>query len=191
MTAKLSMLRFYIATRPKEVEDDASETSDVILVSSHSSNETSTAQLQVRDAAVDFDVQSSLEMSVDAEITFGPLHDVVEDTGDTLISESFLIPTSPPNPEDVITIVIHHANTLHDMITAFSDAELLNKAVNVKRILPKTLKRQEVDPGSRVMFSADSGLNTTSDAHFVQQLKCPSFGMIFLLKHGRQLVESF
>ena len=74
MTAKLSMLRFYIATRPKEVEDDASETSDVVLVSSHSSNETSTAQLQVGDATVDFDVQSALEMSVDAEITFGPLH---------------------------------------------------------------------------------------------------------------------
>jgi len=66
------MLRFYIATRTKEVEDDASETSDVVLVSSHSSNETSTAQLQVEDATVDFDeLQPALEMSVDAEITFG------------------------------------------------------------------------------------------------------------------------
>ena len=149
MTAKLSMLRFYIATRPKEVEDDASETSDVVLVSSHSSNETSTAQLQVGDATVDFDVQSALEMSVDAEITFGPLHDIDEDTDDTLIYEGFLIPTSPPNPEDVITIVIHHANTLHDMITAFSDAEILNKAVNVKRILPDNT--EEAGSGSGVM----------------------------------------
>ncbi|KAL7379896.1 hypothetical protein ABVT39_007981 [Epinephelus coioides] len=149
MTAKLSMLRFYTATRPKEAEDDASKTSDVVVVSSHSSNETSTAELQVGDAIVDFEVQPALQMSVDAEITFGPLHNVDEDTDDMLIYEGFLMPTSPPNPEDVITITIHHANTLHDMITAFSDAEILNKAVNVKCILPDNT--EEAGSGSGVM----------------------------------------
>jgi len=74
----------------------------------------------------------------------GPLHDVDEDTDDTLLYEDFLMPTSPPNPEDVITITIHHANTLHDTITAFSAAEILNKAVNVKRILPDNTE----EPGS-------------------------------------------
>ena len=148
MTAKLSMLRFYIATRTREVTDDASETSDVILISSHTSNDTSTAELQVGDVIVTFDeAQPALNMSVDAEITFGPLHDVEADTDDTLIYEGFHIPTSPPNPEDVITITIHHANTLHDMITAFSDAEILNKAVNVK--LPDNT--EEAGSGSGVM----------------------------------------
>lgn len=93
MTAKLSMLRFCIATRPKEAEDDASERSDVVVVWSHSSSETSTAELQVGDAIVDSDeVQPALQMSVDAEITFGPLHDVDEDTDDTLIYEGFPCP---------------------------------------------------------------------------------------------------
>lgn len=152
----MSMLRFYIATRPIEVEDDASETFDVILVSSHSSNQTTppTAELQVGDAIVDCDeVQPALEMSVDAEINFGPLHDVDEDTDDTLVYEGFLMPTSPPNPEVVITVTVHHANTLHDMTNAFSDAQIL----------------------------------CTIYVHLTQQLKCHSFGMIFLLKYIRQL----
>ncbi|KAL7378358.1 hypothetical protein ABVT39_012398 [Epinephelus coioides] len=90
--------------------------------------------------------------------------------------EGFLMPTSPPYPEDVITITIHHANTLHDMITAFSDAEILNKAVNVKRILPDNT--EEAGSGSGVMrdvlscfwheFYERSTLGTVFKVPFIQ-----------------------
>lgn len=77
-TARLTMLHFYIATKPKELEDDASEKSEVILVSAHSGNEINTAELQVGDVMDDFDAdQPASEMSVVSEITFGPLY-VVE-----------------------------------------------------------------------------------------------------------------
>ena len=149
-TARLTMLRFYIATKPKDLEDDASETSEVILVSAHSGNEISTAELQVGEVMLGFDgVQSSLNVSVDSEITFGPIYGTEEDTEDTLIYEGFPMPTSPAHPEDVITITIHHANTLNDMITAFSDEEILKKALNVKRILPDN--KEEAGSGSGVL----------------------------------------
>lgn len=45
------------------------------------------------------------------------------------------MPTNPALPDDVITVTVHHANTFHDMITAFSYAEILNKALNERRIL--------------------------------------------------------
>ncbi|XP_038586911.1 uncharacterized protein LOC119912009 [Micropterus salmoides] len=147
-TSRLTMLRFYIATKQKEL-DDTSETSEVILVSAHSGNEINTADLQVEYVMGDFDgVQRSLDMSVDS-ITFGPLYSVEEDTDDTLIYEGFFTPPSPAHPEEVITITIHHANTLHDVITAFSDAEILNKALNVRRILPDN--KEEAGSGSGVL----------------------------------------
>lgn len=59
------------------------------------------------------------------------------------------MPTSPAHSKDVITITIHHANTLHDMITAFSDAEILNKALNVRHILPDN--KEEARSGSGVL----------------------------------------
>ena len=143
------MLRFYIATTPKELEDDASETSEVILVSAHNGNEINTAE-QVGDGIGDFDeVQPVLELSVDSEIANGPLHNFEEVTEDTLIFEGYLMPASPAHPGDVITITVHHANTCCDMITAFSDAEILNKARNVKHILPDT--KEEAGSGSGVM----------------------------------------
>lgn len=77
-------------------------------------------------------------------VTFGPLFDAKEDLEDTLIYKRL----HPLHPEDVITITVHHANTLHDMITAFSDPEILNKALNVKRILPDN---KEAGSGSGVL----------------------------------------
>nr|XP_023670815.1 uncharacterized protein LOC111845548 [Paramormyrops kingsleyae] len=149
-TAKLTMLCFYIATTPKGLEDDASGTSEVIFVSAHSASDISTADLQVGDVMGDFDgVQPGLEVSIDSEIAFAPLYDAEEDLEDTLIYEGLLVPASPPHPEDVITITVHHANTLHDMITAFSDPEILNKALNVKRILPDN--QEEAGSGSGVL----------------------------------------
>lgn len=52
-TTKMSMLRFYIATRPKEPEDESSETSEVILVPTHGGNEINGAELQVGDVIVE------------------------------------------------------------------------------------------------------------------------------------------
>ena len=149
-TVRLTMLRFYIATKPKELEDDASETSEVLLVSAHSGFENHSAEVQVEDVIGDFDgVHSALEMSVVSEITFGPIYGVEDDTEDTLIFEGLTMPASPTHPEEVITIAIHHANTLHDMITAFSDAEILNKTLKVTRILPDNT--EEADSGSGVL----------------------------------------
>ncbi|KAJ8007783.1 hypothetical protein DPEC_G00097780 [Dallia pectoralis] len=141
-TARLTMLRFYIATKPKHLEDDASKTSD--------GNEINAAELQVGEIMLGSDgVQSSLNLSVDSEITFGPIYSTEEDTEDTLIYEGFPMPASPPHPEDVIMITIHHANTFNDMITAFSDEEIFNRALNVRRILPDN--REEAGIGSGLL----------------------------------------
>ncbi|XP_030290693.1 uncharacterized protein LOC115592255 isoform X3 [Sparus aurata] len=149
-TARLTMLRFYVATKPKEHDDDTSETSEVILVSASGGSEITTVELQLGDVMVDFDgVQPALEMSVISEVTFGPHLGVEEDQEDTLIYEGFPMPTSPAHPDDVITVTLHHANTFHDMITAFSDAEILNKALNVRRILPDN--KEEAGSGSGVL----------------------------------------
>ncbi|KAI4802712.1 hypothetical protein KUCAC02_006291 [Chaenocephalus aceratus] len=51
--------------------------------------------------------------------------------------------------EKQLTITVHHANTLADMITAFSDAEILNKSLNVRRILPDN--KEEAGSGSGVL----------------------------------------
>ncbi|KAG8013690.1 hypothetical protein GBF38_022175, partial [Nibea albiflora] len=147
--AKMSMLRFYIATRPKEPEDESSETSEVILVSTHSGNEINGAELQVGDVIVEFNGYQAVLETSDSEITFGRQPSIEEETEDTLIYEGFPLPTSPAHPEDVITITIHHANTLHDMITAFSDAEIQNKSLNVRRILPDN--KEEAGSGSGVL----------------------------------------
>nr|XP_020466749.1 uncharacterized protein LOC109966335 isoform X2 [Monopterus albus]XP_020466750.1 uncharacterized protein LOC109966335 isoform X2 [Monopterus albus] len=144
-TARLTMLRFYIATKPKELEDDASDTSEVILVSAQGGSEITTAELQVGDVMGDFDgVHPAFEMSVNSEIKIGLLYNVEEDR---LIYAGFLMPASPAHPENAIPITVHHTNTLHDMINAFSDAEILNKALNVKRILPDNTEEAGIGSG--------------------------------------------
>lgn len=139
-TARLTVQRFYIATKQKELEDDISDTSEVILVSEGTGSEINTAELQVEDVIVDLDGVQAAAMFFDSEITFGPLYDAEQDTEDTLIFDGFSMPASPAHPEDVITITVDHFNTLHDMITAFSDAEILNNVVNVQRIRPDNKK---------------------------------------------------
>ena len=64
------MLRFYVATKPKEHDDDTSETSEVILVSASGGSEITSTELQLGDVMVDFNgVQPALEMSVISEVT--------------------------------------------------------------------------------------------------------------------------
>lgn len=48
-----------------------------------------------------------------------------------------------------MTITIHHADTFHDMITAFSDAQIMKNALNVKRILSDNT--EEAGTGSVVL----------------------------------------
>ncbi|XP_019222594.1 uncharacterized protein LOC109204863 isoform X2 [Oreochromis niloticus] len=146
--ARLTMLRFYIATKPKDPEEDASETSEVVFVSESSGSDSN--PLQVGEVRGNFDeVITGSEISDDPEITFGPIFDAEEDTEDTLVYEGFLVPLSPPNSENVITITIRHTDTLRDMITAFSDAEILRKTLNVKRILPDNT--EEPGTGSGIL----------------------------------------
>ncbi|MED6258398.1 hypothetical protein ATANTOWER_006808 [Ataeniobius toweri] len=61
---------------------------------------------------------------------------------------SFLVPLSPANPDDVITITVRHTNTLHDIITAFSDSDIMRKT-HVKRILPDNT--EEAGSGSGIL----------------------------------------
>ncbi|CAI5686053.1 unnamed protein product [Oreochromis niloticus] len=146
--ARLTMLRFYIATKPKDPEEDASETSEVVFVSESSGSDIN--PLQVGEVRGNFDeVIAGSEILDDPEITFGPIFDAEEETEDTLVYEGFLVPLSPPNSENVITITIRHTDTLHDMITAFSDEEILSKTLNVKRILPDTT--EEPGTGSGIL----------------------------------------
>ncbi|KAL4008656.1 hypothetical protein ACER0C_002508 [Sarotherodon galilaeus] len=146
--ARLTMLRFYIATKPKDPEEDASETSEVVFVSESSGSDIN--PLQVGEVRGNFDeVITGSEISDDPEITFGPIFDAEEDTEDTLVYEGFLVPVSPPNSKNVITITIRHTDTLRDMITAFSDAEILRKTLNVKHILPDNT--EEPGTGSGIL----------------------------------------
>ncbi|KAI9515839.1 hypothetical protein NQZ68_022195 [Dissostichus eleginoides] len=140
------MLRFYIATKPKPSanadSDTVEETSEFNLVSGE--NDDYTDVIIVLD-----DTQRSLDISSDPEITFGPHFGIEEDEEDTLIFENVPIPASPLEAEKQLTITVHHANTLADMITAFSDAEILNKSLNVRRILPDN--KEEAGSGSGVL----------------------------------------
>lgn len=87
------MLRFYIATKPKdpEEEEDPSETSGVVFVSESSGSDIN--PLQVGEVRGNFDeVIAGSEISGDPEIAFGPIFDAEEDTEDTLVYEGFLVP---------------------------------------------------------------------------------------------------
>ncbi|XP_014900553.1 uncharacterized protein LOC106955100 [Poecilia latipinna] len=146
--ARLSMLRFYIATKPKDPEEDNSDTSEVVFVLESSSSEFNPLQVvEVRSNSVE--VLHSPELLDDSEITFGPILDAEEDTDDTLIYEGFVVPPSPANPEDAIMITLRYADTLHDLITAFSDEGILRKTLNVKRILPDNT--EEAGTGSGLL----------------------------------------
>ncbi|XP_053734436.1 uncharacterized protein LOC128766904 [Synchiropus splendidus] len=146
--AKLTLLRFYIATRRKDEQDDASTTTGEVLALSHNGSENNSAEIE--EVTVESsEVYVSLDISVDSEITFGPTYDAEEDTEVTLIYDGPAMPLSPPDPPDAMTITVHYSDTLNDMITAFSDDAILNKSLNVKRILPDN--REEAGVGSGVL----------------------------------------
>ncbi|KAK1904264.1 Pentatricopeptide repeat-containing protein [Dissostichus eleginoides] len=88
----MTMLRFYIATKPKPSanadSDTVEETSEFNLVSGE--NDDYTDVIIVLD-----DTQRSLDISSDPEITFGPHFGIEEDEEDTLIFENVPIPASP------------------------------------------------------------------------------------------------
>ncbi|XP_028299062.1 uncharacterized protein LOC114461284 isoform X2 [Gouania willdenowi] len=145
---RLTMLRFYIVTKAKEdADDEASETSEVILVSENSTEISEAETVEVMWAL--HSDPSVLESSGVSEVPFGPIFDVEGDTDETLIYEGVLQPYSPDNSQDVETITIHNSNTLQDMIAAFSDDKILSKTLQVKRILPHT--SEEAGSGSGLL----------------------------------------
>ncbi|XP_038147514.1 uncharacterized protein LOC119787622 [Cyprinodon tularosa] len=146
--ARLTMLRFYISTKLKDPEEDESEKSDVIFVLESNSSEINPLQgVELRNSYAE--VQPGLDNLDDSEITFGPILDAEEDTEETLIYEGFLAPLSPANPEDVTAITVRYTNTLNDIISAFSDAEIMRKTLKVKRILPDN--KEEAGSGSGIL----------------------------------------
>lgn len=138
---------FYIATRPKEDEVEAIASEDISVVSLDGSENYFAEPVEVS-------VQSShlhptSNISVESEVTFGPIHNTVEDTEVTLIYDGPAMPFSPTNTQDVVVLNVHSANTLNDMITGFSDDDILRKSVDVKRILPDN--KEEAGVGSGVL----------------------------------------
>ena len=70
------------------------------------------------------------------EIIFGALQTENDDSlSDTLLYQHE-IPQRPINIFPVITLVLHHSNSFSEMIEAFSDPEILNKTLKVRRLLP-------------------------------------------------------
>ncbi|KAF6723410.1 hypothetical protein FQA47_022495 [Oryzias melastigma] len=143
--ARLTMLRSYISTKAKAAHQ-VREPPEVNITEAHGDDEVH--QADDGESGVELGVHPALDISVDYEITFGPVYNEEEDQNDTLIYEDFLFPQSPASPRDLVTVTIHHGNTLHDLIAAFSDADILNKELFVKRILPDNT--EEAGSGSGV-----------------------------------------
>lgn len=91
-----------------------------------------------------------------------------------------------------MTITIHHADTFHYMITAFSDAQIMKNALNVKCILSDNT--EEAGTGSVVLrdvlscfwyeFYEQCTLGTTVKVPFIRHdfpaEKCKAIDIIFL-----------
>ncbi|XP_072291357.1 uncharacterized protein [Eucyclogobius newberryi] len=80
----------------------------------------------------------------DLEIAFGPDQTYNEDSlSDTVVYQPDTMP--PLSPQGIIpeiTVVLNQANSFSDMIGAFSDDNMLNKTIKIKRILPdKSLEK--------------------------------------------------
>ncbi|XP_024118320.1 uncharacterized protein LOC112139717 [Oryzias melastigma] len=147
--ARLTMLRSYISTKAKAAHQ-VREPPEVNITEAHGDDEVH--QADDGESGVELGVHPALDISVDYEITFGPVYNEEEDQNDTLIYEDFLFPQSPASPRDLVTVTIHHGNTLHDLIAGFSDADILNKELFVKRILPDNT--EEAGSGSGVLRDA-------------------------------------
>ncbi|XP_051940238.1 uncharacterized protein LOC127613309 [Hippocampus zosterae] len=137
--AKLTLLRFYIATRPKDDHHDGSTASKEVLVVAHAASDYNS---EIEEVSVDSnEIYTSFDVSVDSEITFGPTYNTEGDADITLIYDG------PPDPKDVMTVTVHYTDTLNDMIIAFSENAILNKSLNVKRILPDNTEEAGVGSG--------------------------------------------
>ncbi|XP_061152004.1 uncharacterized protein LOC133166039 [Syngnathus typhle] len=143
--AKLTLLRFYIATRPKENQDDIHTHEEVTSDNGSEYNAAESDEVSVYSN----EVYQLFNISVDSEITFGPTYDTQEDTEVTMIYNGPAMPLNPSDPQDVLTITVHSTDTLNDMIRAFCKEEILNKPLSVKRILPGD--REEAGVGSGLL----------------------------------------
>ncbi|XP_078799413.1 uncharacterized protein LOC144990249 isoform X2 [Oryzias latipes] len=144
--ARLTMLRFYMSTKAK-ASHQVRETPEVTIIEARGDNEVH--QADGGEAVVDLDIHPTLDISVDSEITFGPVYNGEVDENDTLVYEDLLFPPSPTSPRDATTVTINHSNTLHDLIAAFSDADILKRELIVKRRLPDNT--EEAGSGSGVL----------------------------------------
>ncbi|XP_041834214.1 uncharacterized protein LOC121635197 [Melanotaenia boesemani] len=73
----------------------------------------------------------------DPEIIFGAQQTTNnESLSDTLLYQPDDFPPSPLHTLPEITLVLHHTNSFSEMIVAFSNPEIMNKTLKVKRILP-------------------------------------------------------
>lgn len=73
----------------------------------------------------------------DPEIIFGAQQTVDDDSlSDTLLYQADEFPQSPLHILPEITLVLHHSNSFSEMIEAFSDPEIINKTLKVRRLLP-------------------------------------------------------
>ncbi|XP_061576483.1 uncharacterized protein LOC133442491 [Cololabis saira] len=80
-----------------------------------------------------------LQDDSDPEIIFGAqqtVNDDFSDLSDTLIYEPDELPENPLNILPETILVLHHSNSFIEMIDAFSDPEILNKTLKVRRLLP-------------------------------------------------------
>lgn len=81
----------------------------------------------------------------DDEIAFGPINTSNEDTASTFLWLS----SNPTAEEEEYTVTIHLSNCLTDMITAFSNPEILSKDIHIRRLFPDG--SEERGHGSGVM----------------------------------------
>ncbi|XP_073449707.1 uncharacterized protein [Aquarana catesbeiana] len=142
---KLSVLRFYLKTVIKADTEGGDSTYFPSLPTSvcvgatqsehYSTNNTpvliENILMEEGDIAVQASALGELTNS-DNEINFGPL-----DTSDEILESTLLwLSPSPAENEEEYTLTIHHANCLTDMITAFSNPEILRQNIHVRRLFP-------------------------------------------------------
>lgn len=97
---------------------------------------------QIEEVSVESsEIYTSFHISVDSEITFGPIYNAEEDADVTLIANG------PPDPQNVITMTVHDTDRVDETIIAFSENVVLNKSLNVKRKFPDNTEEASVGSG--------------------------------------------
>ncbi len=84
------------------------------------------------------DVSEVREVDIsDPEIIFGAEQTANDESlSDTLLYQPDEFPLSPLHTLPEITLVLHHSNSFSEMIEAFSDPEIMNKTLKIKRLPP-------------------------------------------------------